>query len=70
MAAGRAASYSSPSSSFNAGYGNSHSGAAASEDEDGQNLWSVSVISCCEVRGRAGIDNLWDPHTASLLLIH
>lgn len=52
MAAGRAASYSSPSSSFNAGYGNSHSGAAASEDEDGQNLWS-SILSEVSTRSRS-----------------
>ncbi|XP_044149270.1 cytoplasmic dynein 1 light intermediate chain 1 isoform X2 [Bufo gargarizans] len=50
MAAGRAASYSSPSSSFNAGYGNS--GAAASEDEDGQNLWS-SILSEVSTRSRS-----------------
>lgn len=56
MAAGRAASYSSPSSSFNAGYGNSHSGAAASEDEDGQNLWSVAwhCVITCSGKGRHG----------------
>ncbi|XP_056376082.1 cytoplasmic dynein 1 light intermediate chain 1 isoform X4 [Hyla sarda] len=52
MAAGRAASYSSPSSSFNAGYGNSHNGAAASEDEDGQNLWS-SILSEVSTRSRS-----------------
>ncbi|XP_073424843.1 cytoplasmic dynein 1 light intermediate chain 1 isoform X1 [Dendrobates tinctorius] len=52
MAAGRAASYSSPSSSFNAGYGNSHSGAAAGEDEDGQNLWS-SILSEVSTRSRS-----------------
>ncbi|XP_053570233.1 cytoplasmic dynein 1 light intermediate chain 1 [Bombina bombina] len=50
--AGRTGSYSSPSSSFNAGYGNSHSGAAASEDEDGQNLWS-SILSEVSTRSRS-----------------
>uniref|UniRef100_A0A6I8Q696 Dynein light intermediate chain n=1 Tax=Xenopus tropicalis TaxID=8364 RepID=A0A6I8Q696_XENTR len=52
MATGRTGSYSSPSSSFNAGYGQNQSGATASEDEDGQNLWS-SILSEVSTRSRS-----------------
>ncbi|NP_001080155.1 dynein cytoplasmic 1 light intermediate chain 1 L homeolog [Xenopus laevis] len=52
MASGRTGSYSSPSSSFNAGYGQNQSGATASEDEDGQNLWS-SILSEVSTRSRS-----------------
>ncbi|KAG8442897.1 hypothetical protein GDO86_011633 [Hymenochirus boettgeri] len=52
MASGRAGSYSSPSSSFNAGYGLNQNGAAVSEDEDGQNLWS-SILSEVSTRSRS-----------------
>ncbi|XP_063308293.1 cytoplasmic dynein 1 light intermediate chain 1 [Pelobates fuscus] len=52
MAAGRIGSYSSPSSSFNAGSGNNHSAAAASEEEDGHNLWS-SILSEVSTRSRS-----------------
>ncbi|XP_053322352.1 cytoplasmic dynein 1 light intermediate chain 1 isoform X2 [Spea bombifrons] len=52
MAAGRTSSYSSPSSSFNAGSGNSHTATAGSEDEDGHNLWS-SILSEVSTRSRS-----------------
>nr|AAH75172.1 DLIC1 protein [Xenopus laevis] len=52
MASGRSGSYSSPSSSFNAGYGQNQSGDTASEDEDGQNLWS-SILSEVSTRSRS-----------------